>query len=70
MPANPKSHLAETFKGKSAQEIQDQIFSEMSADQKVKFGSKLWLLAKELDPGKIDFRKNGNRSAPSARKSR
>lgn len=36
-----------------AQDIQDKIFQRMSADQKVKVGSDLWKLAKELVGDKI-----------------
>lgn len=40
-------------KMKSAEEIQDEIFQKMSADQRVKLGSDLWKLAKELVGDKI-----------------
>ena len=33
---------------KTAQEIKDDIFRKMTADRKVRLGSQLWLLAKEL----------------------
>ena len=46
----------ELKKQKSAQEIQDQIFLSMTADKKLEVAAKLWLLAKALDPQKIDFR--------------
>ncbi|OHA04380.1 MAG: hypothetical protein A2934_04715 [Candidatus Sungbacteria bacterium RIFCSPLOWO2_01_FULL_47_10] len=39
-----------------AQDKQDAIFGNMSADQKMKLGSGLWRLAKELDSKKIDYR--------------
>lgn len=44
---------------KTAQQIQDDIFRKMSANQKVKLGSDMWRLAKSLDSKKIDFRQNG-----------
>lgn len=43
---------------KSAQEIQDDIFRGMDADQKVKLGSDFWKLAKDLVGDKIDYGKN------------
>ncbi len=53
---------------KSAQDLQDEIFRSMSADRKLAIGAKLWLLAKALDPDKIDFRIYGrNRPASSPR---
>lgn len=36
------------LKKKNPQEIQDEIFRKMSADQKIRFGSQLWQLAKTL----------------------
>ena len=45
---------------KTAQQIQDEIFKKMSANQKVKLGSDFWRLAKSLDSEKIDFRINGS----------
>ena len=42
-------------KKKSPQDIQDEIFSKMSSDQKVEIGSKLWRLAKELNSDKINY---------------
>ena len=39
-----------------AQDMQDDIFRRMSADKKLEVAAKLWLLAKALDPKKIDFR--------------
>ena len=52
---------------KSAQDIQDGIFQKMSADRKLEIAAKLWLLAKALDPDKIDFRIHGrNRPAASS----
>ncbi len=37
-------------RGKSAQDIQDDIFRKMSADKKLEVAAGLWLLAKELNP--------------------
>ena len=52
---------------KSAQDIQDDVFRKMSADKKLKIAAGLWLLAKAIDPDKIDFRiHGGNRPAPSS----
>lgn len=45
---------------KTAQQIQDEIFRKMSANQKVKLGSDFWRLAKSFDSKKIDFRVNGS----------
>lgn len=42
-------------KQKSAQDIQDEIFRKMSADQKLELAAQLWLLAKELDSNKINY---------------
>ena len=39
-----------------AQDMQDEIFRNMSADKKLEVAAKLWLFAKALDPEKIDFR--------------
>lgn len=33
---------------RSPQQIQDDIFRKMSVEERVEFGSKLWLLAKEI----------------------
>lgn len=41
-----------------AQDFQDQIFQSMSADQKLKFGSELWQLAKGLVGHKINYASN------------
>lgn len=40
---------------KTAQEIQDGIFRRMSADRKIKLGSRLWQLAKSLTGDKINY---------------
>ena len=59
--------MADATRFQSAQDIQDGIFQKMSADKKLEIAAKLWLLAKALDPDKIDFRHHGrNRSAPSS----
>lgn len=39
----------------TAQEMQDKIFRKMSADQKIKLGSQLWRLAKDLVGNKINY---------------
>jgi len=36
------------YKGKTGQEIQDEIFARMSADRKLELASGLWKLGKEL----------------------
>ena len=56
------------FKGKSAQDTQDEIFRRMSADRRIEVASQLWRLAKELDHEKIDYRIS--RPSATARKSR
>ena len=50
--------LKPKMKGKTAQEIQDEIFRKMSADKKLNLASDLWLLAKELSGDKINHGKN------------
>lgn len=51
----------------SAQEMQDEFFRRMPANKKLEVAAGLWLLAKALDPQKIDFRTHGrNRPASSA----
>jgi len=40
---------------KTAQEIQDRIFKNMSADRKIEIGSQLWKLAKDIVGDKISF---------------
>lgn len=63
MPLNSKIKYVTK---QSAQDMQDDIFRRMSADKKLEIAGKLWLLAKAIDPQKIDFRKYGrNRSASS-----
>lgn len=42
---------------KTAQEIQDDIFRKMTADEKLEVWVGLWRLAKELAGDKIDFRR-------------
>jgi len=58
------------FSRKTAEDIQDRIFQKMSADRKLEIASHLWLLAKELDSDKIDFRYGINRPKASPYKSR
>ena len=59
--------MATTVSFQSAQDIQDDIFRKMSADKKLEIAARLWLLAKALNPDKIDFRiHGGNRPAPSS----
>ena len=58
--------MADAVHFKSAQDIQDGIFQQMSADKKLEIAAVLWLLAKALNPNKIDFRiHGGNRPAAS-----
>lgn len=45
-----------------AQKIQDEIFRKMSADRKIKLGSQLWLLGKELAGEKIDYGTNRSKA--------
>ena len=66
MPLNLKAKLAKEFRGKTAQEIQDEIFRKMSADKKLEVAAKLWMLARELDKDKVDFRKHGRNRPPSS----
>jgi len=40
---------------KTAQEIQDKTFRNMSADKKIKVGSQLWKLAKDIVGDKINY---------------
>lgn len=39
----------------TAQEIQDRIFKNMSADRKIKIGSQLWKLGKDVVGNKINY---------------
>lgn len=55
---------------KSAQEMQDDIFRNMSADKKLEVASGLWRLGKELDPSKIDYGGRNNRPKASSGESR
>ena len=50
---------------KTPQDIQDDIFRNMSDDEKVKLGSDFWLLAKDLVGDKIDYGKNRPASSPN-----
>jgi len=53
---------------KTAQEIQDRIFKNMSADRKIEIGSQLWKLGKDVVGDKISFtpekisKKNGQKN--------
>jgi len=68
MSVSSQSKLIKKFMGKSAQDIQDDIFRRMSADRRIEVASQLWRLAKELDHEKIDYRIN--RPSAAARRSR
>ncbi|MFA6295979.1 MAG: hypothetical protein WC663_01355 [Patescibacteria group bacterium] len=46
----------------TAQDIQDNIFKKMTADQKIKLGSQLWRLAKDLVGNKIDYGTNRSKT--------
>lgn len=61
--------MKKLYRKKSAQDIQDDIFRNMTADKKIYIGSQLWRLAKELDSHKINYART-NRSAPSSRSDR
>ncbi len=52
-----------------AQDRQDEIFRNMSADRKVELGSQLWQLAKDLVGDKINYG-GANRSKASFNKHR
>ncbi|OHA74441.1 MAG: hypothetical protein A2940_02250 [Candidatus Wildermuthbacteria bacterium RIFCSPLOWO2_01_FULL_48_29] len=41
--------------GKTAQEIQDEIFRKMSADEKLKVGAELWSFGKEIEEGRVNY---------------
>ena len=53
---------------KTAQEIQDDIFRKMTTDRKIRLGSQLWLLAKELTKEKGFY--GNNRSKTTVGKGR
>jgi len=55
MPLNPKVKLVEKYKGKSAQDIQDEIFRQMSAGKKMKLASGFFRLAKSLNPAAFNY---------------
>jgi len=40
---------------KTAQEIQDMVFKNMSANKKIEIGSKLWKLGKDIVGNKINY---------------
>lgn len=48
---------------KSAQEIQDEIFRNMTADKKIQLASQLWSLAKELSKDKVYYGINRPKTA-------
>lgn len=48
---------------KTAQDIQDDIFRKMTADEKLEVWVGLWRLAKELAGDKITYGKNGSKRA-------
>lgn len=48
---------------KTAQDIQDEIFRNMSADRKIELGSQLWQLAKTLVDGKISYDKRRSKTS-------
>ncbi len=50
--------------GMTSQEIQDEIFRKMSADEKLKLGADLWQLAKAIAPDKLKY--GADRSATSS----
>ena len=50
-------------KKKSAQDIQDEIFRNMSADKKIHLASQLWSLAKELSRDKLYYGINRPKTA-------
>lgn len=54
MPTNQKTKQ----KNVSAQEIQDEIFRKMNADEKIKLGAGLWHLGKELNPNHCYYGRN------------
>ena len=45
------------------QDIQDQIFKKMTADQKVALGSQLWRFAKDIVGDKIDYGKSRSKTS-------
>lgn len=51
---------------KTAQDIQDDIFRKMSADERLEVWSKLWRLAKDLTGNKINH--GSNRSERTSQK--
>jgi len=53
-------------KGKTGQDIQDDMFRRMSADEKIKLGAGLWRLGKALNPKHSGY----GRIYRSARRSR
>lgn len=55
-------------RGSTAQDMQDEIFRRMSADEKIKIASELWWLGRELTSGKKNY--GANRPAKAISKSR
>lgn len=55
-------------RGYSAQDMQDEIFRGMSADERLKIASELWWLGRELSSGKKNY--GTNRPAKAVAKSR
>ncbi len=53
------------MKHATAQDIQDKIFSKMSADEKIKLGARLWLLAKDLVGNKINYARSRPKTTSS-----
>lgn len=53
---------------KSVQEMQDEIFSKMSVDQRLELAVGLWRLGRELAGDKINYARN-NRSQKALNKS-
>lgn len=50
---------------KTAQDIQDDIFRKMSADERLKVWVGLWRLAKDLADNKITYGTNGSKNTSS-----
>ena len=51
------------IKASTAQEIQDEIFRKMSADQKVLLGSQLWKLGRDLAKDKVLYDSKRSKAA-------
>ena len=48
---------------KTAQDQQDEIFKRMSADEKIRLGSQLWEMAKDLVGNKINYANNRSKTS-------